>query len=150
MFKRVLMQMSLLRSSWMRLLWWLILLKVLFFLFKKKTANEMRMSDWSSDVCSSDLELYARTRARGRAAIWEHLRGAEGELPAATMEALRHLLGMADFTTPFRFLETLLSGPIDGRRKLYARLGREARDPIDELLSQALAFETRETVSLLG
>src|SRR3546814_16148632 len=57
---------------------------------------------------------------------------------------------MADFTTPFRFLETLLSGPIDGRRKLYARLGREARDPIDELLSQALAFETRETVSLLG
>src|SRR3546814_20338290 len=66
------------------------------------------------------------------------------------MEALRHLLAMADFTTPFRFLETLLSGPIDGRRKLYARLGREARDPIDELLSQALAFETRETVSLLG
>src|SRR3546814_3875086 len=26
-----------------------------FFLFKQKTAYEMRMSDWSSDVCSSDL-----------------------------------------------------------------------------------------------
>src|SRR3546814_10726299 len=29
----------------------------LFFFFKQKTANEMRISDWSSDVCSSDLEL---------------------------------------------------------------------------------------------
>src|SRR3546814_6277896 len=28
---------------------------VLFFLFKQKTAYEMRISDWSSDVCSSDL-----------------------------------------------------------------------------------------------
>src|SRR3546814_10007883 len=28
---------------------------VMFFLFKKKTAYEMRISDWSSDVCSSDL-----------------------------------------------------------------------------------------------
>src|SRR3546814_8305920 len=28
---------------------------ILFFLFKQKTAYEMRISDWSSDVCSSDL-----------------------------------------------------------------------------------------------
>src|SRR3546814_9410171 len=28
-----------------------------FFLFKQKTAYEMRISDWSSDVCSSDLDL---------------------------------------------------------------------------------------------
>src|SRR3546814_14110448 len=27
----------------------------MFFFFKQKTANEMRISDWSSDVCSSDL-----------------------------------------------------------------------------------------------
>ena len=99
---------------------------------------------WTQD------DLYARTAKRGRAAIWEHLRAHEDAMPPATMAALRALLGMADFTTPFRFLETVLSGPIDGRRKLYARLGREARDPIDELLSQALAFEARETVSLLG
>src|SRR3546814_6331850 len=32
-----------------------------FFFFKKKTAYEMRISDWSSDVCSSDLsEVAAR------------------------------------------------------------------------------------------
>src|SRR3546814_11282938 len=28
---------------------------VMFFFFKQKTAYEMRISDWSSDVCSSDL-----------------------------------------------------------------------------------------------
>src|SRR3546814_5090187 len=30
---------------------------VIFFFFKQKTAYEMRISDWSSDVCSSDLKL---------------------------------------------------------------------------------------------
>src|SRR3546814_1303891 len=30
---------------------------LLFFFFKQKTAYEMRISDWSSDVCSSDLLL---------------------------------------------------------------------------------------------
>lgn len=99
---------------------------------------------WTQD------ELYDRTRGRGRTPIWAHLRAHRDAMPPATMAALRALLGMADLTTPFRFLETILSGPIDGRRKLYARLGREARDPIDELLGQALAFEARETVSLLG
>src|SRR3546814_4092681 len=28
----------------------------MFFFFKQKTAYEMRISDWSSDVCSSDLK----------------------------------------------------------------------------------------------
>src|SRR3546814_979150 len=30
-----------------------------FFFFKQKTAYEMRISDWSSDVCSSDLVEFA-------------------------------------------------------------------------------------------
>src|SRR3546814_9270889 len=30
---------------------------VVFCFFKQKTAYEMRISDWSSDVCSSDLEV---------------------------------------------------------------------------------------------
>src|SRR3546814_2181823 len=33
-----------------------------FFFFKQKTAYEMRISDWSSDVCSSDLSAIARIR----------------------------------------------------------------------------------------
>src|SRR3546814_5288447 len=33
----------------------MIVLSAFFFFFKQKTAYEMRISDWSSDVCSSDL-----------------------------------------------------------------------------------------------
>src|SRR3546814_2141770 len=36
---------------------------VLFFFFKQKTAYEMRISDWSSDVCSSDLDRSAAISA---------------------------------------------------------------------------------------
>src|SRR3546814_1650075 len=39
---------------------WLLYLfniMVMFFFFKQKTAYEMRISDWSSDVCSSDLHV---------------------------------------------------------------------------------------------
>src|SRR3546814_5796649 len=42
----------------------LIFLFLLFFFFKQKTAYEMRISDWSSDVCSSDLVLEQETRYR--------------------------------------------------------------------------------------
>src|SRR3546814_3755170 len=35
---------------------------VFFFFFKQKTAYEMRISDWSSDVCSSDLATVAEER----------------------------------------------------------------------------------------
>src|SRR3546814_8832095 len=46
------------------------------FLFKQKTAYEMRISDWSSDVCSSDLDLCRIARevaARGES-------GREGDI----------------------------------------------------------------------
>src|SRR3546814_18543981 len=36
-----------------------------FVFFKQKTADEMRISDWSSDVCSSDLCSYRLERAKG-------------------------------------------------------------------------------------
>src|SRR3546814_1698915 len=42
----------------------LYLLYVVFLFFKQKTAYEMRISDWSSDVCSSDLQ------AREEATEW--------------------------------------------------------------------------------
>src|SRR3546814_1611898 len=46
---------------------------VCFFFFKQKTAYEMRISDWSSDVCSSDLTLIVRSVedsiARGTVAL---------------------------------------------------------------------------------
>src|SRR3546814_4413565 len=36
-----------------------VVLLFVFFFFKQKTAYEMRISDWSSDVCSSDLPARA-------------------------------------------------------------------------------------------
>src|SRR3546814_15200761 len=38
-------------------------IRVLVFFFKQKTAYEMRISDWSSDVCSSDLPRPMRPTA---------------------------------------------------------------------------------------
>src|SRR3546814_7326305 len=34
----------------------------IFFFFKQKTAYEMRISDWSSDVCSSDLKVTSKVK----------------------------------------------------------------------------------------
>src|SRR3546814_7498940 len=36
-----------------------------FFCFKRKTAYELRISDWSSDVCSSDLHFASLEAVRG-------------------------------------------------------------------------------------
>src|SRR3546814_9141721 len=37
-----------------------------YFFFKQKTAYEMRISDWSSDVCSSDLGIAGARPSGGR------------------------------------------------------------------------------------
>src|SRR3546814_4672114 len=39
---------------------WILYVHFYFFFFKQKTAYEMRISDWSSDVCSSDLSRVHR------------------------------------------------------------------------------------------
>src|SRR3546814_1227126 len=44
---------------------------LVFFFFKQKTAYEMRISDWSSDVCSSDLYHFQKAQAAdGLIDIW--------------------------------------------------------------------------------
>ena len=92
----------------------------------------------------SQEELY-RVGFGRRGALIDAVRG-RGD--AGTVAALDDMLARADFTTPFRFLEHLLTGPLDGRRKLLHRLGQEARDPIEELLNAALQFEGTATASL--
>src|SRR3546814_12215521 len=49
-----------------------------FFFFKQKTAYEMRISDWSSDVCSSDLFRSAATGGSDDPAQPGTLRGRRG------------------------------------------------------------------------
>jgi ATP-dependent helicase/nuclease subunit A len=82
---------------------------------------------------------------RERGGLWRHLRNTQPEERLAPLYAL---LARADIATPYRFLEEVLSGPLDGRRKLLRRLGEEARDPIEELLNATLNFEKLATPSL--
>src|SRR3546814_4942332 len=61
-----------------------------FFFFKQKTAYEMRISYWSSDVCSSDLTILTagppveidRPRRAARVADEQEARAAPEEIPA--------------------------------------------------------------------
>ena len=89
----------------------------------------------------SQDELYQIGFRRG-GSLWQAISGH----PVAA--DLRHLLARADLTSPYQFLEDILSGQLDGRRKLMRRLGTEARDPIEELLNAALAFEGEATPTL--
>ncbi len=69
----------------------------------------------------------------------------------AARSTLNAVLALADFAPPYEFFETILSRPdFSGRSKLLARLGEEARDAIDAVLAQALAFETANAPSLQG
>src|SRR3546814_5695643 len=70
-----------------------------FFFFKRKTAYEMRISDWSSDVCSSDLGLARRPFVQA---------GKTAALDQRTLAALRE------------------SFQVHARRKRAARTGQDA------------------------
>src|SRR3546814_6861453 len=63
------------------------LMLVCFFFFKQKTAYEMRISDWSSDVCSSDLLTTKIFEADVRTAEAEVELSEAPMYPAITLEA---------------------------------------------------------------
>jgi len=81
--------------------------------------------------------------------LWETLRARAGKRPElATAEAtLSEWLKRADFTPPFEFYSRLL-GRDGGRRRLFARLGAEAAEPVEGFLAQALDFERDHQPSL--
>lgn len=82
--------------------------------------------------------------------LWHHLRDGSDPFVEETVGWLREIMRRADFDSPQSLLRWILIGPIDGRRKLVARLGREANDPIDELLNAANQFASGHTASLQG
>lgn len=98
----------------------------------------------------SQEQLLEHGYRKSGVALWDWLRRSEGPATFATMERLRSLLTRADYDPPQVLLHWLLVGPWDGRRKLVARLGREANDPIDELLNAAMAFSSANVPSLIG
>ncbi|MEM1382877.1 MAG: double-strand break repair helicase AddA [Pseudomonadota bacterium] len=101
-----------------------------------------------SPLCEvSEEALFTLAHGREGARLWDRVQASEAHPEVAAM--LSDMAGQADFLRPFEFLERALIRH-DGRRRLIARLGPEAEDPVDELLAQALAFEGRAVPSLAG
>ncbi|MBM7067232.1 double-strand break repair helicase AddA [Actibacterium sp. 188UL27-1] len=77
--------------------------------------------------------------------LWEAMRTQD----TAARTLLSTLLNQVDFLRPYDLLMRILLRH-DGRRNLTARLGEEAEDGIDAILSQALNYEQKEPPSLTG
>ncbi|MEM9550143.1 MAG: double-strand break repair helicase AddA [Pseudomonadota bacterium] len=92
--------------------------------------------------------LFGLAHGRGNRFLWVALREQRDAFPLV-LEMLDDLLGQTDFLRPYDLIERILTRH-GGRRALLARLGPEAEDGINALLSQALAYERTEVPSLTG
>src|SRR3546814_5947172 len=105
---------------------------VVFFFFKQKTAYEMRISDWSSDVCSSDL-----LTGPSLAGLWQG--------PAGKVEGFaRYSAGLrsADFDWDATVLDAWLADPramIPDTRMVFRGIPAE-QDRADLVAFLALAM----------
>ncbi|WP_310497246.1 double-strand break repair helicase AddA [Sandarakinorhabdus sp.] len=82
--------------------------------------------------------------------LWAAVLASEDAGVVAARDWLGKVQGLGKRLAPYEFLESVLSGPLMGRQRLLARLGEEARDAIDTMLDQALAFEAASAPSLQG
>ncbi len=96
----------------------------------------------------SEQALFDLAHRRQEKFLWAALRNRSDEFPE-TLAILNDLRGQIDFLRPFDLIERILTRH-DGRRKLLGRLGAEAEDGINALLSQALAYERTDIPSLTG
>src|SRR3546814_1815319 len=87
---------------------------VFFFFFKQKTAYELRISDWSSDVCSSDLLVSSRPFVELREIARRFARKLPNPLHKAAKKTDEFARGMAMGGTLFEELGFYYVGPIDG------------------------------------
>jgi ATP-dependent helicase/nuclease subunit A len=83
--------------------------------------------------------------------LWDALRDRADEKPAwrRATDFFAQLLARVDYVSPYALFAEAL-GPLGGRARLFARLGPEAAEPIDELLNAALSYTARHPPSLQG
>ena len=83
--------------------------------------------------------------------LWDALRDRAGERPSWRRAAdfFATLLGRVDYVAPYALFAEAL-GPLNGRARLFSRLGPEAAEPVDELLNAALTYAGRHPPSLQG
>ena len=102
-------------------------------------------------LCNFDEDqLFALAYGRS-GSLWAALRerAAERAIFEQAAALLGDLLGRADFMPAYELFAEVL-GRRGGRRAMLARLGPEAGDPLDELLSAALAYDRAHPPSLQG
>ncbi|TLP65624.1 double-strand break repair helicase AddA [Parasedimentitalea maritima] len=92
--------------------------------------------------------LFDLSHRRERPFLWQALRDRRKEFPD-TMAMLNDLRDQTDFLRPFDLIERILTRH-SGRQNLLGRLGPEAEDGINALLSQSLAYERTDIPSLTG
>ncbi len=92
-----------------------------------------------------------RLAAERRGSLWRTLRERAPDQPdwQAAWAFLSSLAARADFAGPHALLSEAL-GPLGGRARLFARLGPDAAEPVDELLGAALAYGRAHPPSLQG
>ncbi|WP_299547880.1 double-strand break repair helicase AddA [uncultured Tateyamaria sp.] len=96
----------------------------------------------------SEQDLYTLAHHRTEDELWRSLRTKTGEY-SETVSILRDLRDNVDFLRPYDLIERMLTRH-QGRQQMLARLGSEAEDGINALLSQALSYERSEVPSLTG
>src|SRR3546814_1932792 len=111
---------------------------LVFFFFKQKTAYEMRISDWSSDVCSSDLPVAGVRRASGHRAarsllgIWQGRRPQEDSATrdgARSRAALRRPRGRLEAARRVRRHRPRAFQPGNRSDRIDRRRGEPTRGP---------------------
>jgi len=85
----------------------------------------------------TEKNIFDLAHYRGKQTLWQAL-SAHKTPPSDAYEILIELRREVDFLRPFEVIERILTR-FHGREKLMARLGAEAEDGIDALLSQALS-----------
>ena len=98
----------------------------------------------------SDDSLTALAAGR-EGSLWDTLRRRAGEQAdwQVAHAMLAALLARTDYVSPHALLSEAL-GPLGGRARLFARLGPEAAEPVDELLAKALDHAGSHPPSLQG
>jgi ATP-dependent helicase/nuclease subunit A len=94
----------------------------------------------------SEANLYSLAYMR-KGYLWAELR--QSDKHSETLKVLNDLRDQADYLRPYDIIERILTRH-QGRPRLLTRLGPEAEDGIDALLSQALIYEQTDVPSLTG
>src|SRR3546814_1801058 len=121
-----------------------------FFFFKQKTAYDMRISDWSSDVCSSDLSGAHSYAVPWKGKHYNHTsKGIKGESIQRNIEDIRAALNHAANNGRIAIRVPLLNRAIGGRVAYFTAGGPslfQSCEEVPEPVNLRMAIEPCRTL----